>query len=90
MLVVSADAYNRSRIHTVVCAALSSNLRLADAPGNVLLPAGIASLPRASVVNVSQLLTLDKGDLEEHLGRLGAAWLRQVDAGLRQVLALAG
>ena len=88
MLVVSADAYNRSRIGTVVCVALTSNLRLADAPGNVLLPEGTASLPKASVANVSQVITLDKLDLDEQVGRLPAAYLRQVDAGLRAVLAL--
>jgi mRNA interferase MazF len=64
------------------------NLQLADAPGNVLLPARSAGLPRDSVVNVSQLLTLDRGFLTEHAGTLPARLLRSVDEGLRTVLQL--
>jgi len=88
VLVVSADAYNRSRIATVICVTVTSNLRLADAPGNVLLPQGTATLPKVSVADVSQVITLDKRDLDEHLGRLPGAYLQQVEAGLRRVLAL--
>ena len=88
MLVVSADAYNRSRIATVVCAVITSNLRLADAPGNVMLHAGDGGLDRPSVVNSSQIITLDKADLVERVGRLDDAQRRLVDAGLRRVLNL--
>jgi mRNA interferase MazF len=87
VLVVSSDAYNRSRIATVVCAVITSNLRLADAPGNVLL-ADSSGLDRPSVVNCSQVVTLDKGELTERVGRVPADALRLVDAGLRRVLAL--
>lgn len=88
VLVVQTDAFNRSRIGTVVAVAITSNLRLVDAPGNVLLPASSAGLPRDSVVNVSQVITLDRGALGDVTGRLDAATLRRVDAGLRLVLAL--
>ena len=70
VLVVQADAFNRSRIQTVIVAAITSKLGLAEAPGNVLLPARSSGLPRDSVVNVSQLLTLDRGFLTERAGAL--------------------
>jgi mRNA interferase MazF len=63
VLVVQADSFNRSRIHTVIIAVLTTNIELAEAPGNVLLPAGSSGLSRDSVVNVSQILTLDRGFL---------------------------
>jgi mRNA interferase MazF len=87
-LVVQADAFNRSRIQTVIVAAITSNLELADAPGNVLLPARSAGLPRDSVVNVSQLLTLDRSYLTEQAGTLPPRLQRAVDDGLRTVLQL--
>ncbi len=88
VLVVQADAFNRSRIHTVIVAIVSSNLALADAPGNVLLPAQTTGLPRDSVVNVSQLLMLDRSFLTKSVGALPARTLQTVDEGLRLVLQL--
>lgn len=88
ILIVQADAFNRSRIQTVIAVILSSNLRLLDAPGNVLVPARLAGLPKDSVANVSQVMTLDRSDLEEPAGRLDGPTLRQVDTGLRLVLHL--
>ena len=88
ILVVQADAFNRSSIQTVIAVILSSNMRLLDAPGNVLVTARRAGLPKDSVVNVSQMITLDRGDLTELAGRLDEATLRRVDAGLRLVLHL--
>jgi mRNA interferase MazF len=88
VLVVQADAFNQSRIQTAIVAAITSNVDLADAPGNVLLPARSAGLSRDSVVNVSQLLTLDRGFLTEHAGTLPPRLQRSVDEGLRTVLQL--
>jgi len=88
VLVVQADSFNRSRIQTVIVAVITSHLELADAPGNVLLPARATGLPRDSVANVSQLLTLDRGLLSEHAGMLPARLQGTVDAGLRAVLQL--
>ena len=88
VLVVQADSFNVSRIQTAIVAAITSNLALADAPGNVLLPARSAGLARDSVVNVSQLLTIDRGFLTEHAGTLPPRLLRSVDEGLRTVLQL--
>ena len=88
ILVVQADAFNRSRIQTVIAVILSSNMRLLDAPGNVLVPARHAGLAKSSVANVSQVITVDRGDLTELAGRLDEPALRRVDAGLRLVLHL--
>ena len=88
ILIVQADAFNRSRIQTVIGVVLTSNVRLLDAPGNVLVPAQGSGLPKDSVANVSQLITVDRSDLQELAGRLDAATLRRVDLGLRLVLNL--
>ena len=88
VLVVQADSFNLSRIQTAIVAAISSNLELANAPGNVLLPARSAGLTRDSIVNVSQLLTLDRGFLTEYAGTLSPRLQRSVDEGLRTVLQL--
>lgn len=88
LLIIQADAFNRSRIQTVIAAVLTTNLRLVDAPGNVLVPATASGLRRDSVANVSQLITVNRDDLEERSGQVDAAMMRRVDAGLRLVLAL--
>lgn len=88
LVVVQADAFNRSRIQTCVCAVLTSNLRLADAPGNVLLSKGDSGLPRDSVINVSQIVTIDRSALTERVGKLPARVRDRVEDGLRLVLEL--
>ena len=88
VLVVSADGFNRSRISTVVCLAISSSMRLGDAVGNVTLSAGDGGLPGPSVVNVSQVVTVDRSYLSERIGRLDPASMDLVEDGLRQVLAM--
>lgn len=86
VVVVQCDAFNRSRIATVVCVPLTSNLRLADAPGNVLLTADLTSLPRDSVANVSQPVTLDRGVLTDPVAKLPDRKLDLVLAGIEVVL----
>jgi mRNA interferase MazF len=88
VLVVQNDAFNRSRISTVIVVVLTSNLRLLDAPGNVLLSARLSGLKKDSVANVSQVVTLDRGVLVTRAGRADAAAMRSVDQGLRLALAL--
>jgi len=88
VLVVQADSFNRSRISTVLVAVVTSNVELAAAPGNVLLPARSSGLPRDSVVNISQVLTLDRSFLSEYAGTLPPQLRTAVDAGLRLVLQL--
>lgn len=86
VLVVQGDALNRSRIATVVCVPLTSNVRWAAAPGNVLLPAASTGLPRESVASVSQLVTLDRADLTERTGKLSGTKLELVLSGIDVVL----
>lgn len=88
LLIVQADAFNRSRIQTVVAVVLTSNLRLVDAPGNVLIPASASGLPRDSVATVSQVITIDRDFLLDPAGKLDGRILRQVEDGLRLVLHL--
>ncbi len=89
-VIVQSDVYNRSRLRTVIVCALTSNLRRAELPGNVLLAAGEANLPRPSVVNVTQLFTVDRSELGESVGRLSRRRVREIVAGVRLVLAPAG
>jgi mRNA interferase MazF len=86
--VIQANPFNQSEIRTVIVAVLTSNLRLTEAPGNVLIPASYTGLPRDSVVNVSQLLTLDRSFLTDEVGRLPGRLMAEVNAGLRLVLDL--
>ena len=86
--IVQSDDFNRSRIRTVVAVVLTTNFRLAAAPGNVLVTAGDTSLPKDSVVNVSQIVTLDKTFLTERVGRLSDGVMLLVDDGIRTVLDL--
>ena len=87
-LIVSSDRFNRSRISTVIVTAITSNVRLAAMPGNVELDEGEAGLPQACVVNVSQILVVDRARLVSPTGELPLHRLRQVDDGLRLVLSL--
>ena len=88
MVVVSADFANRSAIPTVSVVGLTSNVRWAGAPGNVLIAAGMAGLPQESVANVTQLQTIERSDLDDKLGKLPGPVMRDIDAGLRRVLDL--
>ena len=86
VVVVQGDAFNRSRIDTVVCVALTSTLRWAEAPGNVLLEAKMTGLPKDSVANVSQIATLDRASLTGRIGKLPKAKLELVLFGIDIVL----
>lgn len=88
VLVVQDDDFNRSRISTVVVVVLTSNLRLQAAPGNVLLSARTTKLPRDSVANISQVVTLDKSFLTERAAKLPPALMAEIEDGLRLVLNL--
>ncbi len=86
VLILSADPFNRSAIKTVVAATLATNLRLAAAPGNVFLPRTEMGLGKDSVVNVSQVVTLDKTFLEVCVGRAPVEVLEQVERGVKLAL----
>lgn len=86
VVVVQGDALNRSRLATAVCVSLTSNLRWAEAPGNVLLPTRLTGLPKDSVANVSQLVTVDRALLAERARKLPDAKLQLILAGIDVVL----
>ena len=88
VLVIQADSFNRSRMGTVIVAVITANVTLAEAPGNVWLDASRSGLARDSVVNVSQILTIDRSFLTEQIGALPPGLQRAVDSGLRTVLHL--
>jgi len=82
-VVIQNNLYNRSRMNTVIVCALTSNLKRASAPGNVILDLGEAGLPKQSVVLVSQIFTIDKTQLGEYLGTLSEKRIRQILEGIR-------
>lgn len=88
VIIISSDAFNRSRIRTILAVVISSNLRLAKAPGNVMLPAEETGLLKNSVANVSQVITIDKSFLSECAGIVPAKLLKRIEAGLRLVMDL--
>jgi mRNA interferase MazF len=88
LVIVQSDAFNRSRIQTVVALVVTSNLRLVDAPGNVLLRTRASGLPKDSVANVSQIVTIDRDALTERAGRLGGDTMKAIARGMRLVLEL--
>jgi mRNA interferase MazF len=88
VVVIQSNAFNRSHIRTIIAVVLTSNLRLAEAPGNVLMSASDTGLPKDSVANVSQVITIDRSFLTEKCGKLPSHLIRSVDEGLRLALSL--
>ena len=87
-IVIQDDRFNRSKISTTIVAAITSSLRLAAMPGNVRLRKGEANLPKASVVNISQIRTIDRSRLGTRVGTLSPGRLREVRGGLAMVLGI--
>lgn len=88
VLILQTNEFNESRLRTVVVAAITSNLRLADAPGNVRCRPQETGLRKTSVVNVSQVATIDKKNLHEKTGRISGRLLARIEDGLRLVIGL--
>lgn len=88
VLIVQDDTFNQSQIRTIIIVVITSNLLLAEAPGNVRLGREVSGLPKDSVINVSQILTIDKAFLTERVGGLPQSLQETVDEGLRMVLYL--
>lgn len=89
VIILQSDEFNRSRIDTVIVVIITSNLRLAVAPGNITLPKNKSGLEKESVANVSQIITIDKRFLGEKIGKLDHMTMRQLDEGIELVLGLA-
>ena len=88
VLVVQDDSFTQSRISTVIVVVITSNIQLKEAPGNVLIPSAVSGLPRDSVANVSQVVTVDKTFLSERIGALPDYLQEDVDEGLRMIMYL--
>jgi mRNA interferase MazF len=88
VLVLQSDAFNRSKINTVICAIITSNIALANAPGNVILSKQDSKLPKESVINVSQIVTLDKSYLTKCVGAISKNLIYKVENGIKLVLDL--
>lgn len=88
VLIIQSDGFNRSRINTVIVAAITGNMSRATAPGNVVLTARASGLPRECVINVSQLVTVDRAGLTDYVRMLSGEVMAKVDHGLRLALAL--
>ena len=88
VVIIQANSFNRSRIRTVVVIVLTSNLRFAEAPGNVLVSATESGLTKDSVANVSQIITIDRTFLTEKCSRLPSRIIKSIDDGIRLVLSL--
>jgi len=88
VLIISADQYNRSKLRTVTVVVVTSTRQLAALPGNVLLPTEVSGLSEESVVNVTQIATVDRAALERRVGSLPDWLLGQVDAGIQRALGL--
>lgn len=85
-VVIQNNLFNRSRINTVVVCVLTSNLKRSQAPGNVTLAKGEANLPKRSVVNISQIFTVNKSDLSEKIGTLSKQRIAQISTGIRLLI----
>lgn len=80
-VVIQNDAFNKSKINTVVICALTSNIKLASAPGNVFLKKGEGNLSKSSVVNISQVMTINKSELDEKIGQLSKKRVEEIVGG---------
>jgi mRNA interferase MazF len=88
LVVIQSNDFNKSRINTIIAVVLTTNMKLADSPGNVMLPKKMTGLPKDSVTNVSQIITIDRYYLSERIGILPPSTMRRIDDGLRLVLCL--
>ena len=88
VLILQSDAFNRSNINTVICVIITSNIALARAPGNVMLSKKDSNLPKKSVINVSQIVTLDKRYLTECIGTISKNIMNKVENGIKLVLGI--
>jgi len=88
LIIIQSDIFNKSKINTIICAVITSNLKLAEAPGNVLLQSNSKLLSKDSVINVSQIITIDKSYLIEKIGKLSLKQMEKLEKGLRLVLEL--
>ncbi len=88
VVVIQSDSFNRSRINTVICAVISSNLKLSEAPGNIFLNQKTSGLSKESVINISQIITIDKSFLTVKIGGLNSKIIHKIEESLKMILAI--
>lgn len=88
LIVIQSNDFNKSRINTIIAVVLTTNMKLVDSPGNIMLSKKMTGLPKDSVTNVSQIITIDRYYLSDRIGILPARTMRRIDDGLRLVLSL--
>lgn len=88
LVILQSDIFNDSKINTVICAVLTSNLRLQEAPGNFLLSSKTTGLPKDSVLNISQIITVDKSFLTEKVGELNRNHLKRLEESIKLILSI--
>jgi mRNA interferase MazF len=88
IVIIQSDDFNQTRLNTTLGVVITTNLRLAEMPGNIMLRKSVVNLPKDSVINVTQVVTVDKHDLLERMGRLSEEMIEQIENGLRLVLSL--
>ncbi len=88
VVVIQSDSFNRSKINTIICAVITSNLKLAEAPGNILLNPKSSGLSKESVINISQIITIDRSFLIEKVGELNSGLTHRMEKGLKLVLSI--
>ena len=85
-VVLQSNTFNQTRIKTTICAILTSNLELLEAPGNILIEKTISGLPKDSVLNISQIYAVDKGSVEERIGRIPDRYIARMDSSIRLIM----
>jgi len=86
VLIIQSDSFNKSKINTVICAVITSNILLAKAPGNIHLKKAESKLPKESVINVSQIITIDKSLLSKYVSTLNKELVKRIDYGIKIAL----
>jgi len=85
-VILQSNTFNQTRIRTTICAILTSNLELLEAPGNILIEKTVSNLPKDSVLNISQIYTVDRKSIEERIGRLPERYIPRIDSSIRLIM----
>ncbi len=88
VVIIQSDSFNKSKINTIICAVITSNLKLSEAPGNILLNPKSSGLSKESVINISQIITIDRSFLLEKVGELNSKLTHKIDKSLKLVLSI--
>ena len=88
VLIIQADSFNKSKLNTIICAVITSNITLSKAPGNIRLTKSESKLPKESVINISQIITIDKSLLKKYVSSINETIIKKVESGIKIVLGI--